>query len=290
MKKFLHKLVIIVLLGLCAALLMTPGAQATTHQEILNQYVADLQKNPNDNVLREKIIKHVQAMKPAPAIPEEARKYMVRGKTAFKGAKETKDFNDAADEFQMAILAAPWLAEGYYNLGIVQDKAGQYTAAIDNLKLYVIAAPDASDVEKVKELIYEIEYRQEKAAREAPKKAAQAAAERKQKENDEFIKSLDGAVYTTPQTACLEGGAKIEIYGKDIYFYFWDDGAWFNSQKLTFDGQDIIAVMAHNLYTGQWSSVSPSDSRNKYFLSKNGDTITHPTGATCGDMVFRRIK
>lgn len=45
--------------------------QAQTPQETLNQYVSDLQKNPNDNALREKIIRHVQTMKPAPAIPEE---------------------------------------------------------------------------------------------------------------------------------------------------------------------------------------------------------------------------
>lgn len=42
-----------------------------TPQETLNQYISELQKNPNDNALREKIIRHVQTMKPAPAIPEE---------------------------------------------------------------------------------------------------------------------------------------------------------------------------------------------------------------------------
>jgi len=44
-------------------------AQAQSPQETLNQYISDLQKNPTDYALREKIIKHVQTMKPAPAIP-----------------------------------------------------------------------------------------------------------------------------------------------------------------------------------------------------------------------------
>ena len=46
-------------------------AQAQSPQQILNQYVADLQKSPNDYALREKIIRHVQAMKQKPAIPAE---------------------------------------------------------------------------------------------------------------------------------------------------------------------------------------------------------------------------
>lgn len=35
-------------------------AQSSNPTETLKQYISDLQKNPNDNALREKIIKHVQ--------------------------------------------------------------------------------------------------------------------------------------------------------------------------------------------------------------------------------------
>ena len=47
------------LLGLSVSI-----AQAQSPQQTLNQYVSDLQKNPNDYALREKIIRHVQTMKP----------------------------------------------------------------------------------------------------------------------------------------------------------------------------------------------------------------------------------
>ena len=202
-----------------ALLFITLGyTEAQTPEGILNQYVADLKKNPNDNALREKIIKHVQSMKQSPAIPEEAKKYMVRGREAFKSAKEAKDFNDAIDEFKKAVLCAPWLAEGYYNLGIIQDKAGLYSDAIQNLKLYLTAAPHARDAEEVKEAIYAIEYRQEKTAKES---SPAAIADKTQKDFNKWLKSLDGIRYScvvSPRYLdCIEK-IEIDIRGNEAVF------------------------------------------------------------------------
>ena len=143
--------------------LMTP-VQAQSPQETFDQYISDLQKDPHDYALREKIITLVQGMTQKPAIPEDAERYMARGTAAAKGAKNKEDFKDAAREFKKATLVTPWLANAYYNLGVAQDGAGMYTAAIKNLKLYLFAVPNAADAKK---LIYEIEYRQEKAAKES---------------------------------------------------------------------------------------------------------------------------
>lgn len=207
-----------------------PGFASISHaqnqQEILTKFIAELQKNPNDNTLREKIIKHVQTMSPAPAVPEEAKRYLARGKAAFKGAKETIEFNESAEEFKKALLAAPWLADGYYNLGIVQDKAGQYAAAMENLRLYTTAAPNASDLEKVKELIYEIEYRKEKVAKES---SPATEAERKMKEDNNFIRKLNGAKFVRqfsdaayPNPDCgggnFAGEFILEIQGNEIVY------------------------------------------------------------------------
>ena len=170
-------------------------AQAQSPQATLTQYLADLQKSPNDNALREKIIRHVQTMKQKPPIPEEAERYMARGAAAVKGAKTEKDFQDAATEFEKASLAAPWLPAVYYNLGITQDKAGRYKEAIQSLKLYLLAAPDASDAKAVKNLTYEIEYRQEKAAKES---SPAAVAAKKQQTYEEWLRNLDGARYVGP--------------------------------------------------------------------------------------------
>jgi tetratricopeptide (TPR) repeat protein len=208
-------------------------AQSSNPQQTLNQYISDLQKNPNDNALREKIIKHVQTMRPAPAVPEEAKRYIARGKAAFKGAKELKDFNEAAEEFKKALLAAPWLAEGYYNLGIVQDKAGQYAAAMDSLKLYIMSVPNAPDVEKVKELIYEIEYRKEKAAKES---RPEAVAAKKQNAYETWLKSLDGARFISPPTDDGRIGHEREFR----YLVYYINGqevrhGWIEGAQLTGD-------------------------------------------------------
>ena len=154
-------------LGLAFVLLLPcAGAQAATVQEQFKASVAELQNNPDSKELREKIIKLGLEIEPKPAVPEEADKHMARGRAAANGAKDKAGFQEAAAEFKKAALAAPWLAQAYYNLGIVEDKAGDYAEAMKNLELYLSAAPGAKNAKKVKSLIFEIEYRLEKAAKE----------------------------------------------------------------------------------------------------------------------------
>lgn len=193
-------------------------AQSADAQETLKQYISDLQKNPNDYALREKIIRLVQTMKPAPAVPEEAERYMARGGAAVKAAKNEKDFQDAALEFEKASLAAPWLAAAYYNLGITQDKAGKYREAIQSLKLYLLAAPEASDAKAVKTLVYEIEYRQEKAAKEREESSPQAIAAKKQNEYEAWLKKIDGAQWVNNDStrAGWDSDLYYEVRGREI--------------------------------------------------------------------------
>ncbi len=199
---------------LVAAALFSSGsahAQSAPSQQTLSQYISALQGNPNDQMLREKIIKHVQAMKKAPAIPEEAERFMARGTAAVRTAKDANDFKDAVAEFEKATLAAPWLASAYYNLGISQDRAGMYADAIRNLKLYLLAAPDAPDAKQVRTLIYEIEYRQEKAAKES---SPEAIAARKQMEYEEWLRKIDGRRYANPIAGDLGATGILDVKGR----------------------------------------------------------------------------
>src|ERR1700738_3831653 len=150
-------------------------------REQLKQYVADLQKSPDDQALREKIIKLALTLDPKPAIPEDAERFMARGAAAIKDAKVESDFKDAAQEFEKATLAAPWLANAYYNLGVAQSKAGDYGGAARSLKLYLLAAPDAPDVKEAKSLMYEMEDKKGKIGK--AKDAAAEAAERERQKN-----------------------------------------------------------------------------------------------------------
>jgi tetratricopeptide (TPR) repeat protein len=170
-------------------------AQAQTPQATLAQYLADLQKSPDDYVLREKIIRHVQTMRPAPAVPDEARRFMNRGLAAAEGARTENDYKDAIQEFQKAVNSAPWLGSGYQNLAVVQDKAGQYAQALQNVKLYLLTNPPSADAEAAKTLMDKIEYRQEKAAKES---SPAAVAAKTQQTYEEWLRHLDGARYVGP--------------------------------------------------------------------------------------------
>lgn len=179
--------------------LLPAQAQTSSPQETLNQYISDIQKNPNEYALREKIIRHVQTMKPAPATPREAERSMNRGAAAVKSAKDANDFKDAVAEFEKATLSAPWLANAYYNLGVAQDKAGLYAAAIRSLKLYVLAEPNAPDIRSVEKLIDEIEYKQEKAAKES---SPATIATKQQNAYEVWLNGLDGARFISAPSLC----------------------------------------------------------------------------------------
>lgn len=250
--------------------------KAETPEEALNQYTSDLKSNPNDTALREKIIKLVQIMKPAPSVPEEAERYMARGTAAVKSAKDANDFKDAVREFEKASLAAPWLANVYYNLGIAQDKAGMYADAIKSLKLYLIAVPDASDAKK---LIYEIEYRQEKAAKES---SPEVIAEKKMNQEEEFIKKLNGARFVSTNVGSCTWEEYIDIRDRNAVWGMkmvtCSDkeerrlnadrfGVYFEAEKLNIVGRRISGSQT-------WGCEDGSGLPIKGFINEDGNTIT----------------
>ena len=183
-----------------SVLLLANAANAESPREQLNGLVQQLQKSPEDDALRAKIIKLAKTLRPQPSIPDEAERRMVRGTEAFKEAKSATDYQAAATEFQQATLAAPWDGDAYFNLGVAQDKAEQYDAAIHSLKFAQLVSPSKA----IQDMIYKIQYQQEKAnapaalaARQAALAARQAAS---QAASDEaLIQRLDGAVFALRQ-------------------------------------------------------------------------------------------
>ena len=59
-------------------------------------------------------------------------------------------------------LLAPWLADIYYNLGVVQEKAEEREDAINSFNLYLFAKPHAKDRTKVLEKIGSLKYEAKK--------------------------------------------------------------------------------------------------------------------------------
>ena len=81
-----------------ACLALAASAYAQSPREQLKQMVAQLQKSPDDNALREKIIKLAPMLKPSPALPEEAKRFEGRAQFAFKNAKSPSDYLDVASD------------------------------------------------------------------------------------------------------------------------------------------------------------------------------------------------
>jgi tetratricopeptide (TPR) repeat protein len=142
-------------------------SHAATPQETLTQYISDLQKNPNDNVLREKIIKYIRAMTPAPQVPAEAEHFEGRAEFAIKSSKTEADFLDAAKEYEKALLLVPWVSAYYFNKGIAYEKGGKFKEAMQSFEFYLIAEPNAKDAKDVRRRIAWLEFAAEKAAKES---------------------------------------------------------------------------------------------------------------------------
>lgn len=122
---------------ICAFLFLNQAWDAHAGpREDFDRLVQEVQAAPTDDTLRERIIAAALALKPAPAVPTEARRHLARAQGAIELAKQPEDMHLAIEEMEKALRLAPWWAEGYYNLGVVQDKArrrrmGELTKAVE---------------------------------------------------------------------------------------------------------------------------------------------------------------
>ncbi len=116
-----------------------------------------------------------------PAMAEEgvadARKHLVRGVAAIEMAKSDAELVLAAEEFGRAAQLDPKLYAAWYNLGAVQAKLGQFTAAVQSYKRYLSQEPQAEDAQKVEDEIIKLEFRQEQVARSSARKGTWLAGD-----------------------------------------------------------------------------------------------------------------
>lgn len=157
--KYVSKLFILVVT--CIALAASAYAQSPREQ--LQQLTAQLQKTPDDSALRERIIKLGAQAKPAPAIPEEAVRFEGRAQFAFRSAKSEGDFLAAAQEYEKAVAAAPWVPGYYSDLCTIYEKAGKFADAKRHCGFFLIGLTDPAQVTDVKRRIAGLEYGIEKA-------------------------------------------------------------------------------------------------------------------------------
>lgn len=197
------------------------GQQPVSPREQLAQYVADLQKNPSDDAVREKIIKLGLTLEPKPNAPPGVDELAGKGEYILQHATSDAVLSAAADAFAKASLLAPWVPDYYFDQGIVWEKVKNYEKAVKNFELYLMGVPaDSDDAKKARQHLGGLKYQLEnqraaeaaaRAQRQAEldaERARQQAAEQarqlqEQQERqrlanlDPIVRSLDGAVFSS---------------------------------------------------------------------------------------------
>lgn len=118
------------------------------------QLTAQLKDKPDDTGVRHLILKLASELKPAPAIPEEARKHFVEGTAIVKAAKNPAQQAMAAQSFTEALKIAPWWGDAYYNLGVAQELAEKYDEAEQAFNFYLLSNPSETEKRAVQDRIY----------------------------------------------------------------------------------------------------------------------------------------
>ena len=150
-------------------LAVASSAYAQPPREVLNQMVEQLQKAPEDNALRKRIVKLAAKIKPAPALPEEAERFERLAQFAFKNAKSSADYLEVAKEYEKATSAAPWKPSYYFDLCTIYKKAEHYAEAKRSCEFFLASSPSVKDASNIRKRIagLEFEMKKAKAAREA---------------------------------------------------------------------------------------------------------------------------
>lgn len=151
-------------------LLLAVCASAQTPRDELKQnefakMLDILQKTPKDDALRENIVRLAVELKPAPAVPEEARRELVVGNSAVEEATGADDYARAVKHYENALALAPWWGVAYLNLARAQELQFDYASAQRNLKLYMLTVASADDTRKAQDYLYALQAKEERADR-----------------------------------------------------------------------------------------------------------------------------
>lgn len=233
------------LIFILATVVLAASAYSQTPREELKQMVRQLQQSPNDNALREKIIKLATTIKPTPEISEEAREPFVMAATVLKRANDPASAGKAVDLFTQALNVAPWFADAYYNRALAHEVAGEFNSAIDDLKFYLGFKITDAERRQTQDKIYSLKADAQLAsAKKAEQDKMSRAEEEKrqaQQAKRDVITQIKNAVgnrnYNSSNLSYsdesrnmwagvnqheLFGGGQYYLYGNyDYYIYFW---------------------------------------------------------------------
>jgi tetratricopeptide (TPR) repeat protein len=88
-----------------------------------------------------------------PVLPEEAHKYAVQGDFAV----DKKNLTAAVDRYAEALRIAPWWPEGHFRRGRILADMERYGEAVDEMKKFLLLAPEAKEARDAQDNIYKWE-------------------------------------------------------------------------------------------------------------------------------------
>lgn len=264
------------LLALFFGMLMLANvASAETPREQIKQMVEQLQKTPSDNALRERIIRLAQGLKPAPAVPEEARRHFVKAVTLQKDAQKPEDYDLPIQEYRQALLLAPWWSDAYFDLASALELKQKYWDAIQNMKLSILASPESPDARAAQDKVYALEAKAEKSAVPA-------------------MVSIPGRNYEMGKYLVTQGQWKAVMGNNPSYFsncgnncpveqVSWNDAQEFIQKLNAKTGEQYRlpseAEWEYACYGGSQTEYCGSNDINAVaWYDKNSGDTTHPAG------------
>jgi len=140
--------------AICCCLLpkFALAVETSSPRELLARYVVELQTAPDDQALRERIIRLERTLTPSPVISGEAQRFFARATIFQQEAKDIRGrvplamsaYAFAIAAYKDALLVAPWWPEAYYGLSTSLQGAGRYDEAVAALNLYIVTGPNAA--------------------------------------------------------------------------------------------------------------------------------------------------
>ena len=105
-------------------------------------------KVAQENLVRltEKMADALAKFSPPPVVSEGAMFNAQKGASFVKLAKDVRDYQAAAEQFEVALWSTPWVSDFHYNLAVCQKNAGQFEAALLSLQFAAILAKDKRDI------------------------------------------------------------------------------------------------------------------------------------------------
>jgi len=306
-----------VMLVWAAAVSFSAAVHADPSGETLLQMVEQLRNHPDDKALRERIVKAAREQTPAPVLPEEARRFFIRGNTALEDAQSQDGYLRAIRNYDEALKFAPWWGDAYRNLAKARELAKDYSGAIDALGLYLLTGPAQADARQAQDRIYALEEKREEKQEWAQERRA-AKAEKPEdlkqenpvKENTQEDVKKPGAVFRDcsdcPEmvviTASYAMGKYLvtqkqwrDLMGSNPSFFQncgddcpVEDVSWNDAQEFLAKLNEKTGKTYRLPTEAQWESACRAGSQTEYcggqqfdavaWYARNSGLRTHPVG------------